>query len=130
MDRVETGGIGGLPWSAAAPLLCAVHCLAAPLFVVFAPVLAGNHAVEAVLMGASAVVALLVVALGSRVHREPFVWLPVLAGLAIWVIALLSPGELQERALTTVGAVLLASGLYWDARLRHRKTCTSCRSGH
>jgi hypothetical protein len=127
MAMAKTEGVSGVPWSAAMPLLCVAHCLAAPLLLVIAPALAENKAVEAGLMGVSAVIALLVVGLGVRKHGEPQVWLPVVVGLGFWMSALLTPGEAAERLLTVAGGVFLVGGLFWDARLRHRTVCRSCR---
>jgi hypothetical protein len=129
MNRAETERVIGVPWTAAAPLLCAVHCLAAPLFLVVAPALADNRTVEVALMAISAVIALVVVSLGTRRHGEALVWLPVMLGLAIWLSASVASSAVAERVLMVAGGVLLAGGLYWDARLRHRATCTTCR-GH
>lgn len=130
MDQVEDRRAPGLPLSAAAPLLCVAHCLAAPLFVVVAPALAGNKTVEIALMVASAAIALAVLVLGVRRHGEKLVWMPAIVGLSLWLLGILSPGEMQERALMVSGGVLLAGGLFWDARLRHRASCLSCSGGH
>jgi hypothetical protein len=127
--RVEDRGAPGLPLSAAAPLLCVAHCLAAPLFVVLAPALAGNEGVEIALMGISAAIAVVVLSAGVRRHGEPVVWMPAIVGLSLWLLGATLPGETQERVLMVIGGILLAGGLFWDARLRHRASCSSCSCG-
>jgi hypothetical protein len=126
MDMTETGRIGGVPLSAAAPLLCVGHCLATPVFVVAAPALAVNPVVEIGLMMVAAAVAFTVVALGVRRHGDGRVWLPIVLGLGLWGVGMLATLHLHERLLTVAGGLTLAAGLYWDARLRHRISCSSC----
>jgi hypothetical protein len=130
MERVEDRRALPLPLSAAAPLLCVAHCLATPLFVVVAPALAGNKTVEIALMIVSGVIALSVLVMGVRRHGETLVWVPAIVGFSLWSVGIVSPGEMQERLLLTGGGILLAGGLFWDARLRHRVSCSSCSGGH
>jgi hypothetical protein len=75
-------------WAIAAPLLCAVHCAATPLFVLFLPALALTHGQEAVLLGLSAVVALMALVPGIRVHGRPEVFIPLALGVFVWGAAL------------------------------------------
>ncbi|MBA2670493.1 MAG: hypothetical protein H0U67_08995, partial [Gemmatimonadetes bacterium] len=49
--------------------------------------------------------------------------------LSLWLLGILSPSEMQERAMMVSGGVLLAGGLFWDARLRHRASCSTCSGG-
>ncbi len=128
MARIGSERVGTVSWAAAAPMLCVAHCLAAPVLLVVAPALAENHTLEAALMGISAAIALLVVWTGSRRHGESQVWLPVVGGLVFWICALAVSGAVGERVLTVIGGALLAGGLFWNARLRHRTTCDACRS--
>ena len=130
MDRVEDQRAPGVPLSAAAPLICVAHCLAAPFFVVVAPALAENKTVEIGLMMVSAAIAIAVLVLGVRMHGESLVWVPMMVGLALWVVGIFSPGEMQEQVLMVSGGFVLAAGLFWDARLRHRASCSSCSAGH
>jgi drug/metabolite transporter superfamily protein YnfA len=128
-DQVEVGRAPGMPLTAAAPLLCVAHCLAAPVLVVMAPALAGNGSVEIALMVISTMIAVTVLVTGVRRHGESLVWMPAIAGLSLWLLGLIIPGEMQERALMACGGILLAGGLFWDARLRHRASCTGCSGG-
>jgi hypothetical protein len=125
MDRVGDQRAPGLPLSAAAPLLCVAHCLAAPLLVVMAPALAGNEGLEIGLMVISAAIAVIVLAAGVRRHGELVVWMPAIAGLSLWLLGAILPGEMREQVLMVSGGILLAGGLFWDARLRHRASCSS-----
>jgi hypothetical protein len=111
---------------AAFPVLCAVHCLAAPLVVVFAPALAPNRQVESVLLLLSVGLSIVLLRWGVRAHGRRIVWLPAMTGLAVWAGAhvLLRGGA--ELAGEVVGALLLASGLLWNAWLSHRAGCSGC----
>lgn len=110
-------------WATAAPLLCAVHCVAAPLLMVLAPALALDEAHERAVLGASVLLAAAAVALGFRTHRRPGVWLPVAAGALLF---LRPPAVLPEEAVSIAASLLLAAGTFWSARLRHRATCRRC----
>jgi len=114
-------------WALAAPVLCAVHCAATPLLVLFLPALALTPAAEAWLLGFSAVVATLALAPGIRLHGRPEVFAPVVLGVMIWGGALahwLHP--IPEPLASSVGALAIAGGIFWNARLRHRVTCRTC----
>ena len=120
--------------AAAAPLLCAVHCVATPLLVAVLPAFAMGHRAEVVLFVASVVLVGWATLSGSRVHRHAEPALVVGLGLSVW-------GGLLFGALPAIGgelgialaALVTAGGLVWNARLRHLTAddgcgCTSC--GH
>lgn len=114
-------------WAAAAPILCAVHCAATPLLVVFIPALALTPAVEVWLLVLSASLATVVILPGVRVHGRREVLLPVILGLGLWGASLahwLHP--LPEPLVSALGAMSVAGGIYWSARLRHRMECVAC----
>lgn len=114
-------------WTAALPVACAAHCVVMPLLALFLPVLAPAHGVEVVLMLASAALATGATLAGVRAHGSRAVWLPVLAGLAVWGAGLAGwAAPVPEPAVTTAGALLLAGGMVRNARLRHAATCHSC----
>lgn len=114
-------------WTAALPLACAVHCLLMPLVALFVPLLAPAHGLEAVLMGASALLAAAVTRGGVRAHGRRAVWVPVLLGTAVWGASVAhAAGPLPEQATHVLGSVLLAGGMVWNARLRHEASCRSC----
>lgn len=120
--------------AAAAPLLCAVHCVATPLLVAVLPAFAMGEAAEVVLFVASVLLVGWATLSGSRVHRQAGPALVVGLGLSTW-------GGLLFGALPAVGgelgialaALVTAAGLVWNARLRHVMAevgcgCTAC--GH
>ncbi|HEY0017502.1 MAG TPA: MerC family mercury resistance protein [Longimicrobium sp.] len=115
---VEAGG-------AAAPLLCAAHCIAAPLAVALVPALAAAEAHERAAMGASLVLALLAVLAGVRVHRRAGPLAVVGAGALLWGATLALP-RLPEAGAAIAASLLMAAGTLWSARLRHRATCAGC----
>jgi hypothetical protein len=115
-------------WATAAPLLCAVHCIAMPLVVAFAPRLAAFQEHERALMAGALVLALATTVLGIRVHRRASPLLLVAAGALAWgatFLALPLPGELP----TVTASLLMAGGTLWSARLRHLATCPRCGCG-
>lgn len=120
--------------AAAAPLVCAVHCVATPLLVAVLPAFAMGHAAEVALFVVSVLLVGWATLTGSRVHRQAGPAIVVGLGLATW-------GGLLFGALPAVGgelgialaALVTAGGLVWNARLRHAAPddgcgCTSC--GH
>jgi hypothetical protein len=119
---------------AAAPLLCAIHCVATPLFVAVMPAFALGHTAEVVMFTASVVLVGWATWTGTRVHRQ-------LAPAAVGAIGLCGWGGQLFGALPSIGgelgiamaALVTAGSLVWNARLRHSAaemgcSCTSC--GH
>jgi hypothetical protein len=126
MARTE-GGSAAIDWAAAVPLLCAVHCIASPVLVMAAPALALGHGGEAVVQAASAVLAALMAWSGIRAHGRLAVLAPMLAGLVLWgAPALVGWTSVAETAAHAAGGLLLAGGMIWSARLRHRAACHHC----
>lgn len=114
-------------WVGAAPLLCAVHCMAMPAVVLAAPALAPARTLEPWLLGVSAVLAVIFTHGGVRVHGRRGVWLPLAAGLAFWAIGFVGWLEpLPELVPVLLGSLLLAGGLFRNAWLRHRALCRRC----
>ena len=114
-------------WAAALPLVCAAHCIAMPLVALFVPVLAVGSGVETGLMVASAALALWAARGGVRLHGRYAVWIPVLLGLGVWAASLAGwTRPLPEPVTTTLGSLLLAGGMVWNARLRHEAACRRC----
>ena len=123
MDRLRSPDT----WAVAAPILCAIHCAATPLLVVFIPALALTPAAEAWLLALSAVIALTVLISGIRTHGSPEVFAPVLLGLVVWGGSLAGWfNPIPEPLASSLGAFAVAGGIFWNARLRHRVTCTTC----
>jgi hypothetical protein len=112
-------------WATAAPLLCAVHCLATPLVVALAPRLAGSEEHERAAVGASLVLAVLTTALGMRAHGRGSPLALVGAGALLWAATLLAL-PVPEEAATLGATLLMAGGALRGARLRHRAACARC----
>lgn len=120
--------------AAAAPLLCAVHCVATPLLVAVMPAFAVGHTAEVMMFVTSVALVVWATRSGTMVHRHAGPAMVAGLGLSTW-------GALLFGVLPSVGgelgialaALLTAGGLVWNARLRHWATemgcsCTSC--GH
>lgn len=114
-----------------ASLLCLAHCLATPLLVVLAPVLAST-----VLAGEVFHLALLswvlptsVVALwfGCRRHEDRSVLLMGGAGLVVLIVAALwgtaLAGETGEKVATVAGSLAIVAGHWRNFRLCRRGSC-------
>jgi hypothetical protein len=115
------------PWAAAAPLLCAAHCLAAQLLALNLPALAADEELERVLFAVSAAFALAATVRGVRRHGRGRIWIPVAGGIALWAASLagwLAP--LPEAATSMAGSLAVAGGLLWNGRLRHLAVCPGC----
>lgn len=124
----RTAGAGAaVDWAAALPMLCAVHCVATPLLVMAAPALALGHGTETVVQAVSAVLAAVMAWSGIRAHGRLAVLAPMLAGLLLWAApALAGWTGAAETLAHAAGGVLLAGGMMWSARLRHRAACHYC----
>lgn len=128
----EPGPVHG--WAGLLPTLCAMHCLVTPALIAVFPFVHFLETVEPVLYAASLVLASWAVGSGFRRHRNPAVWLPTLAGALIWgasIAGFLQP--LPESVTDVAGGLLLAAGVFWSGRLRHRSVCDaqcSCPAPH
>ncbi len=116
-----------LIWTSAAPLLCALHCVATPLVVLVAPSFAPDIRSEVAMLAGSAVLAAVASTIGIREHGSRVVLAPILVGLAIWALSLGGAFRpLPEAATTAMPSLLVAAGLLWNARLRHVAVCPGC----
>lgn len=114
-------------WAMAAPILCAIHCAATPLLVLFLPSLALTHGQEAVLLAFSALVGIAALMPGVRLHGRMEVFVPLALGVFVWGGALahwLHP--IPEPVASSAGAMAIAGAIFWNARLRHRVSCDAC----
>lgn len=116
LKKVEQVGAGP-------SLACAVHCTAIPALVALLPLmgdhLARAHWIEAVVIGAAAVIG--VVTLGTGLRRHGRFGPLLLFGLGLAVILLghaVLPHALSEVA-TVLGALMLAGGQFCNWRLMH-----------
>lgn len=112
-------------WAAAVPLLCAAHCIAAPLLVALAPRLAASERHERAAMAGSLCLALAAVVLGVRVHRRAAPLLLVGTGAACWMAPLATP-LVPEQVAAVAASLAMAAGTLWSAHLRHRVACPRC----
>jgi energy-coupling factor transporter transmembrane protein EcfT len=116
-----------LSWTCAVPVLCALHCAAAPLLVGLLPVLALSSTVEWVLMGASMVLATVVAVAGVRAHREWRIVGVMALGFVVWILSLAGVfAPIREVATTIVGSLIVAAGLFWNARRSVRVRGQAC----
>lgn len=113
--------------SAAAPLLCAIHCAATPLLVALLPAVAVSHSLEWWFFLASIPLIGWSLVTGFRVHGDVRPAMLVGVGLIFWggMLAHLIPSVTSEwpvvaAALTTV------LGLIWNARRRHLVESNPC----
>ncbi len=111
-------------------LVCAAHCMAAPLLLSLMP-FAGlgflaDESVESLLLGTSLVLAVGSLCWGFRIHHQRRTLL--LLGAAILFIAAgrLSSEETAEVVLVVLGAGLLAGGHLLNRHLC--KACLQCRT--
>jgi chromate transport protein ChrA len=114
-------------WSGVLPAICAVHCLAMPILASTLPFFAATHAWEAWLVGLSALLAVVTLAVSWRLHGRRVVWAVAALGFAVWIAALAGwLGPLPESLMSPLGGVLVAISLFWNGHLRHQAVCGSC----
>lgn len=114
-------------WAAALPLLCSVHCIAAPMLAVAAPALAIAPAAEHAIQFVSALLAMAMAWSGLRAHGRPLVLVPMALGMGVWAVAETVGVEgAAEQAAHVAGGVLLAAGMLWNGHLRHQALCHHC----
>ena len=114
-------------WAPAAPVLCAVHCIATPLVVSLLPAAGAGEAAEPWLLAAVLVLATIALRTELRTHGQRRVLVPAVAGFAVWTASLagwLEPAP--EGLTTTLGSLAVAGAMVWSARLRHAATCRGC----
>jgi hypothetical protein len=125
-DTRGRSGQGEL-WAALVPGLCALHCLAVPVIVLFLPAFQPDPRIERVVMLVAAVLAAGLLGWGVRAHRRVQVWIPAVLGFSLWSSAALSGAHgRMEIALELAGAALVAAALIWSAWLRHQARCGAC----
>jgi hypothetical protein len=109
------------------PVLCALHCAAAPLLVGLLPALALSGTMEWLLMGASLLIASVVAVAGLRVHREWLIAGVLAVGFGVWGFSLAGAFEpLPEVGTTIVGSLTVAGALFWNARRSMRVRGRAC----
>lgn len=92
--------------------LCLVHCLGLPVLIAFSPALGWMEDERVHLLLAIGALAVTLIAAGGwpSIQSKPLMYLTAGAGLALlFAGALIEMSELQERVITTIGALTLAS---------------------
>lgn len=117
----------GASWAAALPLLCAVHCMAAPVLALIAPALSLPEFAEHAVQAGSVILAAVMAYSGIRAHGDRRVLLPMALGAAMWIAA--DPLAWSGASLVAghvAGGLLLAAGMAWNGHLRHQTACGAC----
>ena len=113
-------------------LLCAVHCLALPLLFSLLPSAIAlqlkNEAFHYWMLFAVLPISIYALTLGCKQHKQTNLLIVGLLGLAIMLLAASLPeailGEVGEKALTLIGAMLVAYGHFRNYRLcKHSESC-------
>ena len=113
-------------------MLCALHCMAAPVIIVMLPSLAAlqldDEAFHTWMVLAVIPISIYALTMGCRQHKHYRLLGIGLFGLLFLLSAVLSGDDLitsfWEKALTVTGAVTIALGHYWNYRLcRHQESC-------
>ena len=113
-------------WASLFPTLCAVHCLVTPAVIAVFPFLHFLDALEPVLFGVSVILAAWAVGSAWRRHHDRRVWVLTGLGAALWGASILGAFQpIPEAATDVLGGLLLAGGVFWSGRLRHRSVCDS-----
>ncbi len=106
------------------PLICAVHCLAAPALVLISPAFGENPLIEFGALGLALAFGIPAVRAGWCEHgnRRPLILAGV--GILIWSTSLLGLVPLEPVGLVhAAGAVLTGAGLLWNASARRSCSC-------
>ena len=111
--------------------LCAVHCLATPILLIFLPVLSASvfndESFHAAILWFILPTSLLALLLGCSRHKDRRVILLCAFGLAVILLAVRFGdaffGEFGERIITTAGSVLLIAGHIRNFSLCRNAAC-------
>jgi hypothetical protein len=110
----------------AAPLACAVHCMAMPLLAASFPML-GSGATEWAFFGAGALLSLAAGLEAARHHRRLLPLVAVSVAITAWALSIAGAARpLPEDATSVAACLALAAASLWGARLRHHARCQSC----
>jgi hypothetical protein len=114
-------------WTSLAPILCAIHCAAAPLLVLVLPAFAFTPAAEWSLLALTAGLAAFALFSGVRSHSEWRVLLPGAGGLLAWGASLSGIFlPFPEAASTAAASLFVAGGLLWNSRMHCRTLPVRC----
>ena len=114
-------------WIGALPAICAVHCLAMPIFASTLPFFAATHQWEAWLVALSGLLVTVTLVTSWQLHGRWSVWALASLGFAVWIAALAGwLGALPESLMSPLGGLLVALSLFWNGHLRHQAVCGVC----
>jgi drug/metabolite transporter (DMT)-like permease len=119
-------------------LLCAIHCLALPLLIVLLPSITAlqlyGEDFHLWMLLAVIPTSLYALGVGCKAHRRYRVLILGLLGLLFLILAVVLGeaflGERGEKILTLIGAVIMASGHYWNYRLCQHQDICGCSEPH
>lgn len=112
--------------------LCAIHCLVLPLIIVLLPSIAAlqlqNEAFHTWMLIAVIPTSIYALIMGCKQHKRFRLLILGIVAISILVIAALTeetlPNEILAKALTLIGAMMLAYGHFQNYRLcKHKKGC-------
>ena len=113
--------------------VCTLHCLALPVLLLSVPSLASlpleGEAFHRWLLVAVIPISIFALFMGCKKHRRMPVAVLGGLGLAVLIMALFVgevAGEFYEKALTLLGAVLIAMGHFWNYRLCQSQQHCAC----
>ena len=123
----------GLPstarFTAAAALLCGIHCVATPFLVAALPFLAVSKTMEWGALGLTVALGTIVTLLGPT-RARPAVIGALTLGALIWAAALAELFEpVPEAVPAALGSLIFAGGMLWSARICRSGECDRCASG-
>lgn len=116
-------------------VLCAIHCFATPMLLVFLPSMAGVLMEPELLHMWMVIVVFpvsaLALTLGCKKHRKLGVLALGISGLALMLVAVASGslglGESAEKGLTLLGAALISMAHFWNYRMcQHNQASCGC----
>jgi hypothetical protein len=122
LNRVERWGTG-------LSLLCAIHCAAMPLVLGVLPFLGSrlgeSHWLEALLVGAAAVIGYTTLGTSFRRHGQPLPLLSLTLGLALVALGHLAVLHHAQTTVAVMGGLTLAG-----AQILNRRITGACHCDH
>lgn len=108
-------------------VLCAIHCLAFPLVVLFLPNVAvmgfDNEAVHKWLLVGVIPFSVYSLSLGCKKHKRHHLLGFGFVGLALMIMAVVIGGEVLEKVFTLTGTIILAVAHYMNYRFCRNDRC-------
>ncbi len=116
-------------------MLCAIHCLILPLFILSLPNLSllqfiNNESFHLWMLLVVIPTSLCALTLGCKKHGRYHLFVYGVIGLAVMILAILLTevflSESWEKILTVIGASIIAIGHYKNYQLCQKHDCCSC----